>query len=633
MEGNSYFRVRGIHAAALLACCAVLLPASSTANIFLRMQTDLGGVDIELFDTTPATRDNLLLYVNSDSYNDTFIHRRASLDTSGVDVLQMGGVLFDPARGAFTDNSGIFHIPTFGTVVNEPGISNTRGTIAMARLGGQPDSATSEFFFNLVDNLALDTLDGGFAVFGQVTRGMDVIDEISALPRCRDIGFVLPAPCRNFPDVPLIDVQTVNDAGALFTAPIEEPNLVNLLNIGVDNDGDGIIDKIEDAASTSGDRNNDNFQDSTQTSVASFTGTAGSNVTLVTNAGVSLFDTVVLGNTFFLATQDPNNVIGQISFPDGIFGATLTAVAAGGSVTVDVMLESTSIPNAYFLYGATPTDNQPHWYEFDYDGETGAELSGNNVILHFVDGKRGDNDLQVDGIIEKSPGAPARRPGDGDGIPDAVEDAGPNNGDGNNDKILDSTQDHVTSLRDVRGNYVTVEAISPAHALSSVVFSVGLGSNPPAFPSWLNGLNFTHGFLSYALDGVTPGGPAEVRLILPAGETPVTFVKYGPEPGDATDHFHEFLYDPASGTGAEINGNIVTLHFVDGGRGDSDLTANGVLIDPGAPALAAPVSSASDGGGCSLQAASGSPWQAGAWWLLGLCLLPVAIRRMRQQLC
>jgi peptidyl-prolyl cis-trans isomerase A (cyclophilin A) len=60
------------------------------------------------------------------------------------------------------------------------GLSNTRGTVAMARTA-MPDSATSQFFINVVDNPNLDSYGGGYAVFGKVTQGMDVVDKIRAV--------------------------------------------------------------------------------------------------------------------------------------------------------------------------------------------------------------------------------------------------------------------------------------------------------------------------------------------------------------------------------------------------------------------------------------------------------------------
>jgi hypothetical protein len=229
---------------------------------------------------------------------------------------------------------------------------------------------------------------------------------------------------------------------------------------------------------------------------------------------------------------------------------------------------------------------------------------------------------------------------DKDGVLDTTEDAHPNNGDGNADGIADSQQPDVASFMDStsRRGWVTLEviptALSPTPELRSVLPEVGLNflqaANPP---SLVNGLNFIHGFVGFRIVNVDPGDSINVRMTLPADEQPTTYFQYGATPADPADHLYEFLFETATGTGAKFNGNKVMLHFVDGGRGDADLLANGVISDPGAVALPAPVASTSGGGGgCSLQTTSGSPWQAGAWWLLGLCLLPVAVRRAYRHL-
>ncbi len=122
-----------------------------------------------------------------------------------------------------------------------------------------------------------------------------------------------------------------------------------------------------------------------------------------------------------------------------------------------------------------------------------------------------------------------------------------------------------------------------------------------------------------------------MSMILPEGEAPVTYYKFGSTPDNAAPHWYEFLYDGE--TGAEINNNVITLHFVDGKRGDSDLDAtNGVIADPGGPAVAAPVTGAQDsGGGCSLGRVDARPSQAGAWWLLLSMLLLVKLRGVYTQ--
>jgi hypothetical protein len=182
----------------------------------------------------------------------------------------------------------------------------------------------------------------------------------------------------------------------------------------------------------------------------------------------------------------------------------------------------------------------------------------------------------------------------------------------------------VTSLLDIRGEYITLEANPSTLELRGVSSLLGLNflqaANPP---SLINGLNFANGFVEFRIENVTPGGTADVRVILPAGEQPITYFQYGATPADSNDHLYEFLFDTASGTGAEFNANEVMLHFVDGDRGDSDLTANGVIVDPGAPALAAPnpgANAGSSGGGCMLATHTASARQGGAWWLLLLLL-------------
>ena len=116
------------------------------------------------------------------------------------------------------------------------------------------------------------------------------------------------------------------------------------------------------------------------------------------------------------------------------------------------------------------------------------------------------------------------------------------------------------------------------HSLSNVQAkdNPSPGDSPP-------GVDFPYGFFEFTVNGVTPGGSTTVTIYLPAGANPNTYYKYGPTPGDSTDHWYEFLYDGQ--TGAEIAGNIITLHFVDGQRGDDDLTANGIIVDQGAPGV------------------------------------------------
>lgn len=152
-----------------LCTAAALLLAMPAYATNVTMHTPFGDVEIELFDeAAPVTVANFLQYVNDGSYVNSFIHR------SDPDfVIQGGGYYFD-------DGSPIA-IQTRDPIENEAGISNDRGTIAMAKMANAPNSATSQWFFNLENNAAeLDDANGGYTVFGKVLGdGMDVIDQIA----------------------------------------------------------------------------------------------------------------------------------------------------------------------------------------------------------------------------------------------------------------------------------------------------------------------------------------------------------------------------------------------------------------------------------------------------------------------
>jgi len=149
-------------------------PASSPEDrrTVVRIETPLGAFDVELFpDAAPITVANFLSYITDGGFADTFIHR----SVTGF-IIQGGGFAFR--------NSAPVAISEKPPITNEFGRSNLRGTIAMAKRAGDPNSATSQWFINLADNAAtLDGQNGGFTVFGQVLGGgMAVVDAIAAVP-------------------------------------------------------------------------------------------------------------------------------------------------------------------------------------------------------------------------------------------------------------------------------------------------------------------------------------------------------------------------------------------------------------------------------------------------------------------
>ena len=161
----------------LFALAAGLLCSLSVfaANPVVEMKTNQGAILIELdAEKAPKTVANFLQYARDGFYNGTIFHR--VIDNF---MIQGGGYTTElvPKGGER------------GPIQNEAtnGLSNLRGTLAMARTM-DPHSATSQFFINVVDNKALDhvsTADGrtwGYAVFGKVISGMDVVDKIKVMP-------------------------------------------------------------------------------------------------------------------------------------------------------------------------------------------------------------------------------------------------------------------------------------------------------------------------------------------------------------------------------------------------------------------------------------------------------------------
>ncbi len=158
----------------------------------VRLQTTLGDIVIALYpERAPITCENFLRYVREGFYDGTIFHR-VVWEQPGPAVVQGGGFTRSLQRK-----------PTHEPIRNEAtnGLSNLRGTVAMAR-GADPHSATSQFFINYLDNDYLDHRDEsayGYAVFGVVVEGMEIVDRMSLVPTRRD-------PATGLENVPMVDL-------------------------------------------------------------------------------------------------------------------------------------------------------------------------------------------------------------------------------------------------------------------------------------------------------------------------------------------------------------------------------------------------------------------------------------------
>jgi hypothetical protein len=99
-----------------------------------------------------------------------------------------------------------------------------------------------------------------------------------------------------------------------------------------------------------------------------------------------------------------------------------------------------------------------------------------------------------------------------------------------------------------------------------------------------DGVTFPYGFFSFTISGIGPGGDTTVTLYLPPGATPDVYYKHGPLPANPTPDWYRFMLSDDGITGAEISGNVITLHFTDRRKGDDITTVeDGMIIDIGAP--------------------------------------------------
>ncbi|MCF6299768.1 MAG: peptidylprolyl isomerase [Proteobacteria bacterium] len=181
--------------------------ASCFANTLVLISTSEGDIILELYDDkVPVTVKNFLQYVEDDFYSGTIFHRVIS-----IFMIQGGG--FD---------QDLLRKKTREPIINEASrdLKNMRGTIAMARLN-DPHSATAQFYINTQDNPALNhtgkqnSQTWGYAVFGHVVKGLDVVDEIRFKPTGAKMHFKK--------DVPLMNV-TINSVKIIDTIPETEAN-------------------------------------------------------------------------------------------------------------------------------------------------------------------------------------------------------------------------------------------------------------------------------------------------------------------------------------------------------------------------------------------------------------------------
>lgn len=155
-------------------------------NPVVVLDTTMGPITLELYpDKAPITVENFLKYVDSGFYDNLIFHRVIR------DFMIQGGGMTDQMVEKSTGKN-----PPIKNESQTSGLSNLRGTISMARTS-DPNSATCQFFINHKDNKPLDSYGGGYAVFGKVIEGMDVVDKIAGVATTSKAGH------ENVPQTPI----------------------------------------------------------------------------------------------------------------------------------------------------------------------------------------------------------------------------------------------------------------------------------------------------------------------------------------------------------------------------------------------------------------------------------------------
>jgi len=231
----------------------IVLAFGSAAIVGL--DTAQGTMLLEMLpNAAPNSVTNFLNYVSDGDYNSSIIHR------SIPSFIVQGGGFATPSTTLNSVND-LTSIPTNPAIVNEFDVSNTRGTVAMAKLGGDPDSATSQWFVNLADNASnLDAQNGGFTVFAQVLD-MSVPDAIAAVDRQNLGGAFTDLPVA--PGNTLVVISEAFGDGVVSGRVYVDENLSGLFDAGEqtlqgltvysDTDGDDVLDADEFSVVTAAD--------------------------------------------------------------------------------------------------------------------------------------------------------------------------------------------------------------------------------------------------------------------------------------------------------------------------------------------------------------------------------------------
>lgn len=601
----------------LVVICTVL-----NAEVVVRMEVQQGAdadfVDIKLLENkAPLTVANFLNYVRNGDYIKSFIHR----SDPGF-IIQGGGFTFDSSinDGSFTYDSvndlypgGLQPVAGDVPIPNEFGRSNLRGTMAMAKIANDPDSATSQWFFNLADNSSiLDNQNGGFTVFAEILNGMAFVDAIAsqAIFDRTDIHF-------GFGELPLLNfiMDPVQEANLVYINKIQElftisPNI----DYGIVTSGANLQPEIVIKNTSNDELTIGGIADINQLVLPFRIVNDRCSNSILQPGSRCAFIVLFSPESSGIYTDTFN-----VEFIDLDVSYEITLVGEGGPSVpeADITLTSTSVDygdvdvlyvNNYSYASGQIINNfgdlplvissisleGPSVDEFSLTGGCLNVSSLNpgelcQLDIDFSPVTAGAKSATLTIISSDPDESPFLVPlfgnaiAENDGVSATEEDACLNGGDGNNDGILDSQQSNVASLVSMRGSYVTFLTSNGVRISEMSV------SDQAKFEKLPDDIDLNSGVYKFDAGISQSGGIIEVGLMLPEDLGPKAFYLYGPTLENAIPHWSEFNFDGETGaqiigkaviqspSGIAITRNLVTLKFKYGGRGDTDLTADGKI--------------------------------------------------------
>lgn len=558
-------------------------------------------------------------------------------------------------------------------LLNEPGISNLRGTLAMAKIpasfyendlgcgydgypecicfeeslsctlvpGTGPDSALNEWFVNLADNSSnLDAQNGGFTVFGRIIgSGMNYFDTVGAQTLH---PFAVGVLGGGFSSLPVINADGTLyppvGGGAVYNDNMAKVNSAKeILHIDVSNTNFGNVPIAATA----------------QTSIV-LTNTGSAPITI--NKFQDL-DTLLV--PYSVVSDDCSGAVDIQPLDICEVVLELNPTVAGVYVdSADFSFISPNISNVTVdLFGLSSSGVNPDIF-VDQLVDFGSAIQDSEVLTHELL----VTNLGQDPLTILSVDAPSGADADSfwmehdcaslvlgsscvvtlkfnaliDGLGDKVSEIIINTndpetpavavglfgfgGDGNNDGLLDSIQENVASLQMSDGGYVTIVASNDGY---HELLNVSEVSNPSPLDT-PPGVSFSKGFISFDQSSSFSG--YDVAIILPVNSGINTYYQYGVTADNNVPHWYEFMFDGETGAkifrnstlqapdGTEIVRDLVLLKYLDGGRGDNDLVVDGTISITGAVGNK---NTSSDGGG-----------QLGVW---AMALMLVSIYGFRRR--